>query len=309
MLLADPTGRQIHLRNVGRRDAGLYICKADNAVNEGVEKVTRITVNYMPEMRLEEVWVPSPRGKTFEVRLICHVHAHPTAQVVWFKNDHTRLSTSDKLLIEDKKGGGSTLRIEQLLSSQFGQYKCRASNPLGREERRLRLSGRPRPPLFSRDQREILSSVKAVNLTWSTDSLSPVTQYSVHYRKSQPTGGDRPEEGSSWLQAVMPVAAPDPRLTTTASYTLRELDNESVYDVRVRAINKFGMSNFSKVFNFYVKTALSAAEAPEEPDFASPRFLQTETKEPGPVPPSSAPSKLAMRPLLLLVMVLLAAKD
>ena len=35
---------------------------------------------------------------------------------------------------------------------------------------------------------------------------------------------------------------------------LRNLENESVYDVRVQAINRLGSSNYSKVFNFYVKT-------------------------------------------------------
>ena len=34
----------------------------------------------------------------------------------------------------------------------------------------------------------------------------------------------------------------------------RNLENESVYDVRVLATNRLGNSNFSKVFNFYVKT-------------------------------------------------------
>ena len=39
------------------------------------------------------------------------------------------------------------------------------------------------------------------------------------------------------------------------TFLSRNLEKESVYDVRVRAMNKFGMSNYSKVFNLYVKTA------------------------------------------------------
>ena len=44
-----------------------------------------------PELRLEEVWLPEskttkdPTKKergTFEVRLICHIHANPPAQVI-----------------------------------------------------------------------------------------------------------------------------------------------------------------------------------------------------------------------------------
>ena len=44
-------------------------------------------------------------------------------------------------------------------------------------------------------------------------------------------------------------------LTTFSSYILKNLDNETVYDVRVKALNSFGSSQFSKVFNFYVKTS------------------------------------------------------
>ena len=41
----------------------------------------------------------------------------------------------------------------------------------------------------------------------------------------------------------------------TPSGNPRDLANECVYDVRVRAVNSAGMSDFSQVFNFYVKTA------------------------------------------------------
>ena len=44
MIIPDETGSKVVLKNLSRRDAGLYICTADNQVNEGVEKVTKITV-------------------------------------------------------------------------------------------------------------------------------------------------------------------------------------------------------------------------------------------------------------------------
>jgi len=291
VLIPDSSGQKLVLRNVGRRDTGVYICKAENSANpEGVEKVTRITVHYAPEMSVEEVWYPRPtlpkkgmhesrrrklaRG-TFEVRLVCAVQAHPPAQVVWFYNRTTRLSTSDRLNLEERKGGGEVLTLPNLRYKDFGLYTCRSSNILGREERSVEISGKPRPPTFSRDQPEILTRVDQVNLTWNTDSLEPVTQYCLHYRKSQ--AGATSEEGSSdeegsWLRAILPVSKPKLDLTAAASYTLRKLEKESVYDVKVRAVNRFGMSHFSRVFNFYVKTAAE----PVEPEVGSPRFLQTD---------------------------------
>ena len=44
MIISDESGSKVVLKNLSRRDAGLYICTADNQVNEGVEKITKITV-------------------------------------------------------------------------------------------------------------------------------------------------------------------------------------------------------------------------------------------------------------------------
>ena len=44
VIIPDKTGSKVVLKNLSRMDAGLYICNADNQVNEGVEKITKITV-------------------------------------------------------------------------------------------------------------------------------------------------------------------------------------------------------------------------------------------------------------------------
>ena len=59
----------------------------------------------------------------------------------------------------------------------------------------------------------------------------------------------------SWSESIIPVEVPNTSLTSFSSYTLKNLDNETVYDVRVKALNGFGSSKFSKVFNFYVKAS------------------------------------------------------
>ena len=96
---------------------------------------------------------------------------------------------------------------------------------------------------------------------------------------------------SDWSQSIIPVEVPNTSLTSFSSYTLKNLDNETVYDVRVKAMNAFGMSKFSKVFNFYVKTSglsktrkclkkshCTLIPVGSESDIA-PRSLQTEAKE------------------------------
>lgn len=284
-LLPDVSGQQLVLQNIRPKDAGMYICKAVNSVSSGVEKVTRVTVNYAPEVRLEQVWIP--KTETFELLLVCHIDSHPEAKVVWFNTDNIRLSTTDEIYIEENKDGKSVLKIETMSEIHLGSYKCRATNQFGQGFAVLEVTGKPRPPRFRKEQQEIVDTGKAVSLHWSTDSISPVTQYRIYYRRTQTSSIARnfsePAVSSRWLETVIPVPSnhklllssnpPAHQLTSSGSHTLRNLEKESVYDVRVRAMNKFGMSNYSKVFNLYVKTA------PAAPDFASPRFLQTDTKE------------------------------
>ena len=168
-----------------------------------------------PELKIEEVWLEN--GKTFEVQLICHVNSYPAStvcsalykillqlqllKVTWFFNENTRLSTSDEIVIKDHKPK-SVMKIEKLYEKNFGKYKCKARNSLGTAEDSIELTGfkakysdeyiydftilgKPRPPIFSEDQREILSSMKELNITWSTDSIAPIHQYILQYRKSQ----------------------------------------------------------------------------------------------------------------------------
>jgi len=276
VIIPDETGSKVILKNLSRRDAGLYICTADNQVNEGVEKVTKITVKYPPEVLIEEVWLP--HSKTFEVRLVCHVNAYPTSKVTWFKNENTKLSTSDEIVIEDHEPK-YVMKIEKLNVKNFGKYKCKASNALGYSEETIEITGKPRPPIFSEDQREILSSVKELNITWSTDSIVPITQYLLAYRKSQTgvilsTPSSSMSSPSDWSQSIIPVEVPNASLTSFSSYILKNLDNETVYDVRVKAMNAFGMSKFSKVFNFYVKTS-----AGSDSSDVAPQSLLTDAKE------------------------------
>ena len=46
-------------------------------------------------------------------------------QVVWFYNKTTRLSTSDRLSLEERKEGGQTLTLHKLSYNDFGLYTCR----------------------------------------------------------------------------------------------------------------------------------------------------------------------------------------
>ena len=61
-------------------------------------------------------------------------------QVTWFKNENTKLSTSDEILIEDQEPK-HVLKIENLKVKNFGKYKCKASNALGHSEDTITITG------------------------------------------------------------------------------------------------------------------------------------------------------------------------
>ena len=59
----------------------------------------------------------------------------------------------------------TTFKKEKVFKCIFYEFSplLRSSNILGREERSVEISGKPRPPTFSRDQPEILTRVDQVD--------------------------------------------------------------------------------------------------------------------------------------------------
>ena len=47
------------------------------------------------------------------------------------------------------------------------------------------VAGKPRPPIFNSEMREIVSGVRRVNISWSCDSREPVSQYQLMYRDNK----------------------------------------------------------------------------------------------------------------------------
>lgn len=253
----DVKGEKVELTNLTREEGGLYVCTADNGVTAPVERVTRILVRHSPEVRIEETWKPS--GESFEVELQCHVTAYPTAKISWYKNGNVKLSTSDEIVIKAIKPKYA-LKIEKLKSQNFGMYTCRASNDLGTSEAVTEITGKPRPPIFNSEMREIVSGVRRVNISWSCDSREPVSQYQLMYRdnKLQLAAPHKTWDkkivicdASPSLRHLVPVPNTGP-LTQSCWYTMEGLANDTMYDIKLIAVNSHGESQESKVFSFYV---------------------------------------------------------
>lgn len=73
-----------------------------------------------------------------ETEVVCIVHSSPKAIVEWFKNGQ-RLQDKDVILSHHKNR--HTLLLAGILDSTFGEYKCRATNKFGSDEKTTIVSG------------------------------------------------------------------------------------------------------------------------------------------------------------------------
>jgi hypothetical protein len=81
-----------------------------------------------PEIDIEEELVTS--GKDYEAVLKCVVHAEPKAEVQWLKDNEPITEDSGRVKTF-KEGNRYYYRIEKTQVSDFGRYKCIATNSMG----------------------------------------------------------------------------------------------------------------------------------------------------------------------------------
>lgn len=244
-------GLSLVLEDVDRGHGGVYVCTATNGVGRPAMAEINVQVKYPPEIEIEQNWYQ--REGKIEVELNCNVYARPEAEVFWYRRQK-KLHETDRQLFQSKPNR-VTLHIRQVNPSDFGNYSCRAENSLGKARTYTSLSGHPRPPRFTSDA--IGYRAHSYNITWTTDSFSPITEYKLLYRRSDglpiEQKGHIDEHSGLWEMVAIPVLDPAQTFSTYASYTLKNLHPGAVYDVIAKAKNEFGWSEWSKTFNCFNK--------------------------------------------------------
>lgn len=80
----------------------------------------------------------------------------------------------------DTRGAKHSLIIRSVISTDFGNYSCVASNLLGKERRVVTLTGRPNPVVF---QSPSVSQWKdKYNISWTVKSVAPIEEYLLSYK-------------------------------------------------------------------------------------------------------------------------------
>nr|XP_021529801.1 hemicentin-2 [Aotus nancymaae] len=120
-------GRQLQLERAQSSDAGVYTCKASNAVG-ATEKATRLDVYVPPTIEGADrgpYVVKAVAGRP--MALECVARGHPPPTLSWH-HEGLPVAESSELRLET---GGSVLRLDSLGEASAGLYSCVASSPAG----------------------------------------------------------------------------------------------------------------------------------------------------------------------------------
>ncbi|ENN83441.1 hypothetical protein YQE_00200, partial [Dendroctonus ponderosae] len=91
-----------------------------------------------------------------------------------------QLDTTEQRIMESR-GSRHTLVIRKVTSDDLGNYTCVADNQLGKTRKRIELTAKPHPVKFVSP---LVSQWKEnYNISWQVESLSPIQEYKLLYRK------------------------------------------------------------------------------------------------------------------------------
>ncbi|GAB1606028.1 lachesin-like, partial, partial [Argonauta hians] len=133
-------GEVLVIHNVSRYCDDVYECVAKNGIPPVVSRKIKVSVDFAPEVQLRNRRISQMKGR--ETILDCRITASPQGVTVWMRKGQ-ELFNNEKYSIEVFNEGGHTitlsLRITQIMASDFGEYTCLASNHLGRDKESMSL--------------------------------------------------------------------------------------------------------------------------------------------------------------------------
>lgn len=142
------------------------------------------------------------------------------------------------------------LTIKNVKEHDLGMYECKAENKVGLKSAHIELAGRPMPSLFKHSP--TASSPTTHNLIWTTESYSPIIEYSLKFREV-PSGNLGPESkgyDTRWKELTIPGETGEGPLHSIG-YIIRGLVPGKVYEAAVSSRNRYGWSDISKVVHFH----------------------------------------------------------
>lgn len=226
-------GDELNFINVNHRHSGIYTCTADNGFGEPVKEKIEVSVEFEPEVEVEEVFIHATQGNAIE--LVCVVNANPKPIVKWFKNT---MELTDENARLNNHGHRHTLMIPSVTEEDLGNYTCRAENKHGLTSRELEVSGKAGFADFTSSARG--GEPASYLLEWQSESRTRITSFELRHRA-------RGEH--SWKTAhIEPI--PTTNFIYAGKQQITGLAEATQYEATVAAKNQEGWSRHSKVFHF-----------------------------------------------------------
>jgi len=199
-------GEVIMFYNVTRECADLFECVATNGVPPAVSKQIKIDVEFAPTVKLRNKRLGQQLGK--ETILECIITAYPHSILYWQKDGSGILTNSGKYHIdtweEDDYTMVISLRIKHLSENDYGEYKCVASNSMGRDRQTMTLYQYVEPGPGNKGP---VTPKLPTTTTKETRTRKPTITESIAAVTGKKNRSDRVQRLSSLLLVIIPLAA------------------------------------------------------------------------------------------------------
>ncbi|XP_060056373.1 hemicentin-2 isoform X2 [Erinaceus europaeus] len=127
-------GQVLQVSTAEAADTASYMCVAENSVGSA-EKLFTLRVQIPPRITGPDSEQATATLNS-SISLSCDVHAHPSPEVTWFK-DNQALSLGQEIFLLP---GTHTLHLARVQPSDSGTYMCEALNAAGRDQKLVQLS-------------------------------------------------------------------------------------------------------------------------------------------------------------------------
>ncbi|XP_063059188.1 neural cell adhesion molecule 1-like [Engraulis encrasicolus] len=233
---SDARVSSLTLKYVQFTDAGQYVCTASNVIGQDLKSMF-LEVSYAPKIQ-GPVAVYSWPGNP--VNITCEVVAHPVASVVWYSDGQPLPSPNNTHIKIFNTPAASYLEVVPS-ETDFGSYNCTASNGMGRESKEFLLIEADLPSMPSIERVEPYSSTMVVEFDEPDSSGGvPVLRYRAEWRAG----------GAEWISEEYTVD----EISGLNQITIQGLKPDTVYELRLTAINGKGAGESSPVETFKTQT-------------------------------------------------------
>ncbi|XP_067827105.1 neural cell adhesion molecule 1-like isoform X8 [Heptranchias perlo] len=223
------------LKDIQHTDSGEYICKAKNSIGQDSESMY-LEVQYAPKLQgtvTVYTWEGNP------VNITCEVLAHPHALVTWFRDGQQLPSSNYSSIKIYSTRSTNYLQVTPDSENDFGPYNCTASNRVGVESKEFILVQAETPSAPTVLDTIPYSSTAQIEIEEpeSTGGV-PILKYLVEWKI---------KDTDEWF-----TKNSDARevLGSDNVITISGLIPETIYSLRLSAINGKGIGDASQITNF-----------------------------------------------------------